>query len=83
LPSSQQRRGDCSEKTGWWEGAAVSAAALGVLVLVPYWIAADRAGETTPAFNVAIHALGDAGVLLLLLVPTLESWVDGHVMGGR
>jgi hypothetical protein len=70
-------------KTGWWEGAAIFAAFLGVLVLVPYWIAADKAGETTPGFNVAIHALGDTGVLILLLVPSFERWVDGHVMAGR
>lgn len=71
------------KKTGWWEGAAISAAILGVVVLVPYWIAADKVGETTPGFNVAIHFLGDAGVLLLLLVPSLERWVDGHVMAGK
>jgi hypothetical protein len=70
-------------KNEWWEGAAISAAVLGVLVLIPYWIAADNGGETTPGFNVAIHVLGDVGVLLLLLVPSLERWVNGHVMTGR
>jgi hypothetical protein len=37
-----------------------------------YWTAADRVGELTPWFNVLIHALGNAGALILLLVPPLE-----------
>ena len=55
-------------QASWWEGLAVGSAALGVVVLVPYWIAAVRSGETTPAFNVFVHALGSAGVFALLLV---------------
>jgi peptidoglycan/LPS O-acetylase OafA/YrhL len=64
------------------EPTAIAAALLGLAVLVPYWIAADQAGETTPGFNVLIHALGSAGVLVLLLVPGLERWVNSHVMSG-
>jgi hypothetical protein len=67
-------------KASWWEGAAVVSAVLGVVVLVPYWVAAHRAGEAAPGFNVLVHALGSAGVLVLLLVPPLERWVDAHVM---
>ena len=70
-------------KASWWEGAAVTAAVLGVVVLIPYWLAARHAGETTPEFNVFIHALGDAGVFILLLVPKLEHWVSGHVIAGH
>jgi hypothetical protein len=69
------------QRDSWWETVAVGSAALGLVALVPYWIAAARAGETTPAFNVFIHALGSAGVLALLLIPSLERWVDSHVMG--
>lgn len=68
-------------RDSWWEAVAVGSAVLGLVVLVPYWIAAARAGETNPAFNVLIHALGSAGVLALLLIPKLERWVDSHVMG--
>jgi hypothetical protein len=71
------------KRTEWWEGAAIASAVLGVLVLPTYWLAASKAGEVNPAFNVAIHALGDAGVFVLLLVPALERWVSGHVMAGR
>lgn len=70
------------QRASWWEPAAIAAAILGVAVLVPYWIAADQAVETTPGFNVLIHALGSVGVLVLLLVPGLERWVNTHVMSG-
>ena len=69
-------------KTDWWELTAVGAAIVGLAALVPYWFAANHAGETTPGFNVFIHVLGSAGVLLLLLVPTLERWVSDHVISG-
>jgi hypothetical protein len=68
------------QRATWWEPIAVGSAVLGVAVLVPYWIAAERAGEVTPWFNVVIHAIGSAGVLILLLVPPLERWVNSHVM---
>ena len=69
-------------KAGWWEPVAIVAAAVGFLVLIPYWLAASHAGEVNPGFNVAIHALGSVGVWVLLLVPSLERWVDGHVIAG-
>ena len=69
-------------KAGWWEAVAVVAAAVGFAVLAPYWVAAHHAGEVSPGFNVLVHALGSVGVLVLLLVPTLERWVDGHVLAG-
>jgi hypothetical protein len=37
---------------------------------------------TWAGFNVLIHALGSVGVWILLLVPSLERWVDGHVVAG-
>jgi hypothetical protein len=70
-------------RSSWWQGAALASAALGVVVLIPYWFAASHAGETTPEFTVLIHALGDVGVFALLLVPTLEVWVNGHVAAGH
>ena len=70
-------------KATWWEPVAIGFAIVGLMVLVPYWMAAHASGETNPTFNALIHVVGSAGVLILLLVPTLERWVDGHVMGGR
>jgi hypothetical protein len=70
-------------KAGWWEPVAIVAAVIGFAVLVPSWLAARHAGEANPEFNVAIHALGNIGVMVLLLVPSLERWVGGHILGGR
>ena len=65
-----------------WEGAALGSAVLGVLGLVTYWFAATRAGESTgtATWNVFVHVLMVAGVGVLLLIPSLEVWVDRHVM---
>ena len=71
------------KKARWWEPVAVVAAAVGFVVLVPYWIAASHAGAPNPAFDVLIHALGNVDVLVLLRVPSLERWVHGHVLAGR
>jgi hypothetical protein len=70
-------------KAGWWQSVAVVAAAVGFAALIPYWLAAGHAGVVNPAFDVVIHALGNVGVLVLLLVPSLEHWVDQHVLAGR
>ena len=70
-------------RADWWEWVAIGSAILGFIVLIPYWVAAHGSGETTPWFNVVIHAIGNLGVLLLLRVPSWERWVDGHVMSGR
>lgn len=67
-------------KATWWETTAIISAVLGVVALIPYWVAGHQAGETSPWFNVLIHVLGSGGVLILLLVPRLERWVDAHVM---
>jgi hypothetical protein len=71
------------KKAAWWDEVAIASAVVGLLVLIPYWIAAHASGETTPWFTVVVHALPAAAVLLLLLLPTLSSWVNGHVMAGR
>lgn len=70
------------QRSGWWEAVALGSAAVGALALVPYWVAARHAGETSPGFNVAVHVLGIVGVSVLLLVPALEEWVERHVMSG-
>lgn len=70
------------QKSPWWEGAALASATFGVLVLAPYWLVAHRAGEPSPWWNVPVHAVGVAGVGVLLLVPRLEQWVSAHVSSG-
>ncbi|WP_142132932.1 hypothetical protein [Arthrobacter sp. SLBN-83] len=67
----------------WWEYAALASAALGLITLVPFWVAATGGGETvgTTTWNVFVHVLMVAGVAVLLLVPPLERWVNQQVMG--
>ncbi|HET7668601.1 MAG TPA: hypothetical protein VFK56_21560 [Mycobacterium sp.] len=70
-------------RTPWWEPLGVACALVGLVTLVPYWVAADGSDVTNPVFDVLIHAAGSLGVLLLLRVPRLEHWVRGHVAAGR
>jgi hypothetical protein len=69
--------------SSWWEAVALTAAVVGALALLQFWIAAHRAGEANPTFTVSIHAMGIVGVDVLMLVPALERRVDTHVMSGR
>jgi hypothetical protein len=66
----------------WWERAAVAGAVTGLAALVPYGIAASSAGVSGPGLNGAIHVAGGAAVLLVLLVPAVESrmraWLSGQ-----
>jgi hypothetical protein len=71
------------KKSSWWDSVAIASAVLGLVVLIPYWIAAHSSGESTPGWNVLVHAVGAIGVLILLTVPALASWVDSHVMAGK
>jgi hypothetical protein len=68
----------------WWEAVAIAGAVIGLLSLVPYWIAATDGGEATGAvaYNSSVHVVMAVGVFVLLLVPKLEQWVSGHVMSG-
>jgi hypothetical protein len=71
-------------RQSWWETAALVSAAVGLLALVPYWVAAHDGGETmgTASWNAFVHVLMVAGTFALLLVPALEAWVNRHVTGG-
>jgi hypothetical protein len=42
-----------------------------------------RPGVANPPFDVAIHAIGCAGVLLPLRLPRFEHSVHGHIVAGR
>lgn len=71
-------------RQSWWESGAIVSAGVGLLTLVPYWLAGTRGGETTGtvAWNASVHVLMVTGILTLLLVPQLERWVQHHVMSG-
>jgi hypothetical protein len=70
------------QRAAWWEPTALAAAVLGVVALVTYWSAAQPAGDPGRWMNAFVHILGTAGVFALLLVPSLQRWVDSHVMSG-
>ncbi len=70
------------QRTSWWETVAVVSAVVGAIALIPYLMAAREAGETNPWFTALVLTLGIAGVLVLLLVPSLERWVNSHVISG-
>jgi hypothetical protein len=68
--------------TGWWEPIAVASAVVGVASVIPYWVAIHRtptAANAAALENVAIHVLGGAAVLIVLLVPAFEHWVTGRI----
>lgn len=71
-------------RQAWWEPAAIGSAMVGLLALVPYWLAGTRGGETTGnvAWNATVHVVMVAGIFTLLLVPQFERWVQQHVMNG-
>jgi dipeptide/tripeptide permease len=66
----------------WWEAVALGSAVVGTIALVPYWFAAHGGAETvgTASWNGFVHVLIVAGIFAFLLVPSLERWVDRHVM---
>jgi len=70
--------------TWWWERAAIGSAIFGFAPLIPYWVAAHAAvGTANAAQGVAIHAVGNAIVLILLLAPPLKHWVNSQVEGAK
>src|SRR3954468_9452631 len=48
----------------WWEPAALGSAVVGLLALLPYWVAARGGGEPagTSSWNAFVHVLMVAGV---------------------
>jgi hypothetical protein len=71
-------------RQSWWENVAIGSATVGLLALIPYWIAGVRGGETTGtvAWNATVHVVMVAGIFMFLLVPQIEGWVQRHVMSG-
>ncbi len=71
----------------WWERAAAAGAIIGLVALVPYGIAASSTGVSGPGVNSAIHLVGSAAILLVVLVPALEgrmrAWLPGEPRPGQ
>jgi hypothetical protein len=67
--------------TTWWRPLAIGASILGTVVLSVWWVAVSSlSGATNMAANLALHAIGIA-VLLLLLVTSLGRGLDRRLTG--
>jgi hypothetical protein len=68
----------------WWQGVALGSASVGALALLVFSIAAARGGEPagTVSWDVFVHVAMLIGLYMLLLVPSLDRWVQHHVMSG-
>jgi hypothetical protein len=67
----------------WWESSALVSTAVGLSALLVYILAASGGGEAPDEVtrNALVHVAIASGMFVLLLVPSLEQWVDHHVMG--
>jgi 2-polyprenyl-6-methoxyphenol hydroxylase-like FAD-dependent oxidoreductase len=65
----------------WWDRAAAAGGIAGLAALVPYRIAASSTGVSGPGLNSAIHIVGSAAVLLVVLVPALEHRLTAWLLG--
>ena len=62
----------------WWEPVALTSAIVGLAALVPYVIGVRQVGDAGDAgvqMNIAIHAMGIAAVLVVVLVPVVHNWL--------
>ena len=68
----------------WWEAVALGSAVVGAFALVTFGVAGSRGGEPagTVTWEAFVHVAMLTGLFALLLVPSLERWVDHHVMRG-
>ena len=63
--------------TSWWRPLAIGGSALGTLVLMLWWLmVSSLSGVTNMVANLALHAIGIAVLLLVLLVPSLGRGID-------
>jgi hypothetical protein len=61
----------------WWKPVALAGALAGAAVLPLWWIAVSSvSGVTNMAANLALHAIGTALLLVVLLVPSLAQGLD-------
>jgi hypothetical protein len=66
----------------WWEPVALASAIVGLLAVVPYVIGVFQVGDQGDGgvqMNIAIHVLGVAAVLGVVLVPFLHDWIEKRI----
>lgn len=68
--------------TTWWRPLAIGGSVVGTMVLGLWWLAVNSlSGATNMAANLALHAIGIAALLLVLLVPSLGRGFDRRLTG--
>jgi hypothetical protein len=69
-------------EASWWEPVALGSAIVGLAALVPYVIGVRQVGDAGDAgvqMNIAIHVLGIAAVIIVVLVPVVHDWIAKRV----
>jgi hypothetical protein len=63
----------------WWEPVAVASAIVGLVAVVPYLVGLTQIegdlADPGVEINLAMHVVGSAAVLLLVLVPGIYRWL--------
>jgi len=67
----------------WWETAAVASATVGLIAIIPYVLGLSQIGvgfaDPGVQINLAMHVLGSAAVLALVLVPAVHGWLTARL----
>ena len=66
------------EDLAWWEAAAAASALVGLVAVVPYVVGVSGIGgfdDSGVQINLAMHVLGSAAVLAMVVVPWAHEWV--------
>jgi hypothetical protein len=69
------------KEASWWQPIEIMSAIVGLIVLIPYWIGGSSLGVANLWTNLALHALGSAAVLVVLLAPPTHAWLLARIGG--
>ncbi len=70
------------KEASWWETSALASAIVGVVALIAYGIGIVQVGDQGDAgvqINIAVHVLGLAAVLAVVLLPAVHTWIDKRI----
>jgi hypothetical protein len=66
------------KESSWWEAAAIAAAIVGLIAVVPYIVGISGIGgfaDLGVEINLVMHAVGSAAVLAIVVLPWAHEWV--------
>lgn len=70
------------KESSWWEPVALASAVVGLAALGSYAIGIFQVGDQGDAgvqINLLVHVVGIAGVLAIVLVPALHTWIEKRI----